>query len=343
KTLTRYEFAVIVARAMAKEAKANAEDKALIARLAEEYKAELDQMVDRVQQLEAKTDKVEIYGSSRIRFDEQSGAKTYNDNHVNINVKFVYHINKDWSVKTESEWQRQFNASTSSTGGYNALNTSPTVQNAQAEQVYFTGPIGATTVKWGRFYYKPVYGLAFDTRTMGGEASYGTDVKTTISSSKTNDESALNGIDMIWQGKTGSVMAGYQVIDYYGAKTRYLSVGFDTKVANDFLITAAAAKSDQDTNNKAYLTTLQYKEADAAVPGSGDAFVSYRKVPENAVYYTTTDTEDRILDLNFKGIRFGVDYVPMENSKLTAWYMIGKEIGTNDDRKVYRAQWELFF
>ncbi|MBP2643712.1 MAG: S-layer y domain protein [Firmicutes bacterium] len=346
KTLTRYEFAVIVAKAMAKEEQANAEQKALIRKLATEYRDELEQLVLRLQGLEEKTDKIHISGYSRIRFDEQSGASTYNDHHMNININFIYKVNDDWVVKTESEWQRQFDKpSAGDSAGINAINSSSySTCNAQVEQLYIYGPIGKSTIIFGKYNYRPVYGLAFDTRVMGGEATFGNVVKTTLSSSKSDLDAAINGIDLEWVlDKESTVKAGYQVVDYFGTKTKYSSVGFNTQLSDDLMFTAAADKSDEDINNKAYFATLQYKAADVEVVGSRDLFLTYRKVPENAVYYTDKDIEDRILDLNFKGTRVGFDYVPMKNSKFTAWYMSGKDIDTNGDRKVSRAQFELYF
>ncbi|MBP2665013.1 MAG: S-layer protein, partial [Firmicutes bacterium] len=51
KTLTRYEMATFVARAMAKEDKATAEQKALINKLAQEFAGELQGLGVRVQRL----------------------------------------------------------------------------------------------------------------------------------------------------------------------------------------------------------------------------------------------------------------------------------------------------
>jgi hypothetical protein len=345
KTLTCFEFAVVVARAMGKEDKATAEQKALIDKLAAEYKVELDKLGVRVHVLEERTSGIQISGSTRLRFDQQSAGTTYDDKHINMNLNFTYKINNGWIAKIESDWQRPFdNPSLGETAGRNALAANEGI-NSQMEQLYVTGPLVGTTVKFGQFNYNPVYGLAFDTRVVGGEATFGNVVKATLTSANTASKNGFLGVDVAWAvNKNTNGKASYQRMDVSGVKTKYNSVGLDSKVAEDFLITAAVAKSDNDSNNKTYFSQLQYKVADTAVVGSNDIFVSYRKVPKNAVYYTTKDLEDRILNLDFKGVQIGFDYVPRKNTKFTAWYMAGKDVETNEvDKKIYRGQMEFYF
>jgi len=353
KTLTRYEFAVIVAKAIGKEDKVNVEQKALIEKLAAEYKAELTGLGIRVKALENRSNAIQISGAARARYDQQADGSRFDDTHMNVDVKITYKINDDWAVKTESEWQRQFDQpSTYLSAGRNANNIPTTLAsyngiNGQTEQLYVTGPAVGACFKIGKHDYRPVYGLGFDTRVMGVEATWGNDVKTTLSVGKTDDDYRLNGVDVVWAvNKITNVQAGYQKIDNSGAITYYSSVGFDTKIAENFFVTAAAAKSDVDSkNNKAYLAALQYKVADTGAPGSHDFFISYKKIPSDAVYSAADyDREDRILDVDFKGTRIGFDYVPMKNTKFTAWYMVGKDATTNTtDIKVYRSQLEFYF
>jgi hypothetical protein len=355
KNLTRYEFAVVVAKAIEKADKATAEEKTLIDKLAAEYKAELGELGVHLRALDDKTSAIQIDGVARVRFDQQSDGHYYDDKHFNIDLNITYQIDKEWAIKTESEWARPFDQSgTGNTAGRNALTRDPSnwsgpgangAMNSQMEQLYVTGPIVRATVKIGRHNYNPVYGLVFDTRIAGWEATFGKTIKTTLSTGKTDEDYDFNGVDLAWTvGKNTNVKAGCQITDTGSVKTKYTSVGFDTKVVGDFLVTAAVAKSDQNTNNKAYFAQVQYKAANSAVVGSGDIFVSYRKVPKNTVYYTTKDLEDRILDIDFKGARVGLDYVPAKNIKFTAWYMTGKDATTNStDIKVYRSQLEFYF
>jgi len=345
KLLTRYEFAVLVSKALAKEEKATQEQKVLIHKLTEEYKQELEGLGVRVKALEDKADALQFTGTARFRADVEPDGDTYDDKHVNLDLNFIYKVNPDWSMIVENEYQRKFNnPSAGDSAGDNALADNSAI-NSQTEQLYATGPIAGASVKVGRYTCKPAYGLVFDSRVVGMEATFGKVVKTTLSASNTDSADGYKGVEAAWGvGQDTKVKADYQQIDVSGALNKYYTVGFDTKAAKDVAFTAAVAKSDKDSNNKAYFAQLQYDEANSREVGSSDWFVNYRKTPTNAVYYTDMDTEDRILDINFKGVRVGVDYVPMLNSKLTAWYMTGKDADTGrSDVKVYRGQIELYF
>lgn len=83
KTMTRYEMAQVVANALTKEDKANAEDKVLINKLATEFASELNQLGARVSNVEKKVDKLEantsnikLTGWDRIRYIQQDKGTT---------------------------------------------------------------------------------------------------------------------------------------------------------------------------------------------------------------------------------------------------------------------------
>ena len=65
--ITRYEMAQMVAKAMANEARANAEQQALINRLADEFSSELNNLGVRVATLENKVGNVKVTGDVRLR------------------------------------------------------------------------------------------------------------------------------------------------------------------------------------------------------------------------------------------------------------------------------------
>lgn len=354
KSMTRYEFATIIARAIDKEDKVSAADKALIEKLATEYKNELTNLGVRVKALEDKNGQLQIDGDLRLRDDQQSNGSTYNDKHMNMDLKATFQINDNWAVKAESEWQRQFNdPAIGDTAGYNANNTSPGAINSQTEQLYVTGMIDGATLKLGKQDYNPVYGLSFDTQIQMGAATFGNVVKATLADGKTDGMAEFRAIDANWaMSKNTHIAAGYQKLIATSApvdpSAKYSSLGFDTRVANDLVLTAAAGKSDATTYNKATLVKLQYKEADPSKVNSNDFFVSYKNIHSNAVYLDKSpngvNTEDRVLDINFKGVRVGYEFVPEKNVKVAAWYMTGKDADTSTiDKNVYRGQVEFFF
>lgn len=68
RTMTRYEMAQVVAKAMAKSEKADAETKALIDKLAVEFAAELNNLGVRVAKLEKNASNIKLSGDARIRY-----------------------------------------------------------------------------------------------------------------------------------------------------------------------------------------------------------------------------------------------------------------------------------
>lgn len=88
KTMTRYEMAQIVAKAMAKSEKTDAETKALIDKLAVEFSAELDNLGVRVTKLEKKMGPLQWSGDARVRYlDSSDGQNSRTDDRLRLYMK----------------------------------------------------------------------------------------------------------------------------------------------------------------------------------------------------------------------------------------------------------------
>ena len=84
--ITRFEVAQIIARLMAKEDQMNAEDRAIIDRLASEYGAELQNLGVRVSNLEKKVGNIAWSGDARIRYGKATGGEDTFDGRIRINA-----------------------------------------------------------------------------------------------------------------------------------------------------------------------------------------------------------------------------------------------------------------
>ena len=73
RNITRYEAAEIVAKAMAHEDRANAEQRALINKLADEFSDELNTLGVRVSNLEERVGNVKLTGDANIHYQHQKG------------------------------------------------------------------------------------------------------------------------------------------------------------------------------------------------------------------------------------------------------------------------------
>ncbi len=85
--ITRYEVAQIVARLMAKEDQMNAENRAIVDRLASEYSAELQNLGVRVGNLEKKVGNIAWSGDARVRFQKASGDTNVKNNKFNGRIR----------------------------------------------------------------------------------------------------------------------------------------------------------------------------------------------------------------------------------------------------------------
>jgi hypothetical protein len=95
KTITRYEMAIIIAKAMENTNKADAANKALINKLSAEYSQELATLGVRVSTLETKVDKLQVHGFEQLwirSIHDKPGIgygglnSNFGDNLINLNI-----------------------------------------------------------------------------------------------------------------------------------------------------------------------------------------------------------------------------------------------------------------
>jgi len=78
--ITRYEMAQMIAKAMANQDRANAEQQAMINRLADEFSNELNNLGVRVGRLEDRVGNVKVTGDARIRYQGSEDKGVYKTN-----------------------------------------------------------------------------------------------------------------------------------------------------------------------------------------------------------------------------------------------------------------------
>ena len=165
-TMTRYEMAQIVARAMAKTDLEKA-DKALVDKLAAEFADELDNLGVRVADLEKKSDNVVWKGELRYRYVDASSdavskitGKKYNDNDTS-QVMFrlepkAYIGDTGWTANVRVDYEMKADED---------ANGKTVVARAYAK-----GPIGHnTTVTAGRIPLLDTYGMLLDEHMSGAQ------------------------------------------------------------------------------------------------------------------------------------------------------------------------------
>ncbi|SMD14569.1 S-layer homology domain-containing protein [Sporomusa malonica] len=249
RTVTRYEMAQMIARAIWNAEKANAENKVLIDKLSAEFTSELTSLGVRVATLEKKSDKITVSGFLHLSDQVWDNSGSFaghtattgdtphpNDGHypaVGIDLYVNYKINDKWQVKIENEAVRDFR-----TGGFwtripNGDGTYTTIDGTVSgsqryDQMYAEGLVGATTVKAGRFDYGAAYGLMVTPGRKGingVQFAVGDQNRTTLT------------YGYFRQGWTGNATNPYLISNK--ADNRYAAIEFDAPIAKDLNVKTA--------------------------------------------------------------------------------------------------------
>ena len=355
-TMTRYEMAQIVARAMAKTDLEKA-DKALVDKLAAEFAEELDNLGVRVADLEKKSDNVKWSGELRYRYyDENHDAKadeTYNKVLFRLEPK-AYIGNSGWTANARLDYEMD-------------LSSDENDNNVEVDRAWVEGPLFGATVQAGRVPVFTAQGMLFDDRISGGTVAFGSDqFTTTLAAGRYNPEHSnirnINGKDTVIANAKDitaeyygvqfdylptekiAVNAGYTALNGYEDETDsdasiwYLggSYAFDSNVK---LVGQYAENTDADAYEKAGIVEVQYKGTDVADPGSWGAYAGYRHLGGNVAIAPTYDDAAA----NQKGYVVGASYVPAENILATIEYFDGKDMDTDTDASKFFANVDFFF
>jgi hypothetical protein len=380
-TMTRYEMAVITAKAMAKESQANAADRALIDKLASEYSQELQNLGVRVSALESKVGNVKLSGEYRFRYNNQRGDLSNHQGQNYLELDARAQVNSDWTVGARFESYRNAYNDKGFNGSNNGANQNDNGQ-FDATQLYVTGPVAGATVTAGKFFANPGSGMTFSDDATGATIQAGNALKVTLGTLATNnntnydtaglqDNAKVNYAQLDYNfSKATSATASYQQWKTNGtvsspaagsyaatmhntlAAAGYPNINIwdvtvNSKLSDKWSATGSYVKSNYATDNKAYRYGVQFLNADTAKAGSFDIFAGY----ESVQYMTTTDDDMcYINNAGEKGPYVGFHYVPAKNVKLTTYYYDAKAYADNNmglsegqHDKYFRSQVEFFF
>ena len=371
-TMTRYEMAQIVARAMAKTDIEKA-DKALVDKLAAEFAEELDNLGVRVADLEKKSDNVKWTGELRYRYyDEKHDADAdtkYNKVMFRLTPQ-AYIGNSGWVAKARINYLMDVS---SDSNAYTSAQTSD--NDAAVDQAYVEGPLAGATVQAGRLPVFTAQGMLFDDRISGAQVAFGSDTfKTTLAGGRYSEDShsastamvnenakdmtaEYYGVQFDWQATDRmAVNAGYtqftgiddlnpdarNVSKFVGLNDDSLGIwylGGSYAFDDNVKLVGEYAQSDADAYEKAGIVEVQYKGSDVADPGSWGAYAGYRHLGNNVAVASTYDDASS----GQKGYVVGASYVPAENILATIEYFDGKDLVEDADASKFFGQVEFFF
>ena len=363
-TMTRYEMAQIVARAMAKTDLEKA-DKALVDKLAAEFAEELDNLGVRVADLEKKSDNVKFGGELRYRYTDTQ----FNDKEDETTNRVLFRLepkayigNSGWTANARIDYEMN-------------LSSDENTDHAVVDRAYVEGPLFGATVTAGRTPIFTAQGLLFDDRVSGATVAFGSDEFTTsLAAGRYNpDHDGLTDKE-----KEHGLTARDITAEYYGVQFDYtpseqlaLNAGYtaltgldnvedlkdagygDDTSANFWYVGGSyafnpsikfvgeyAQNTNAETEDQAWTAELQYKGADAKDAGSWGMYAGYRQIEEFAAI---APTYDDIIGAGYKGAVVGASYVPAENIVATLEYFDGETTKDGQDANKFFANVDFFF
>lgn len=365
RNITRYEMAQIVAKALAKEDKANAEQKALLNKLSAEFSEELDNLGVRVSKLEKTAPTVKISADARIRGFSNLGAdasgslpatasndqfqqrfRLYIDGNVNDKVAFNGRLSAQNTSNSDVK-----NAENNGTGVDYAAFTFKNVFGSGADVIAGRQllPLGYGLVS------APVGGYDAVKVAFGGDkvkaiVGYG-DISQQVSSTPAKNNAVTSSdIVVTTANVTYNPSKSVQTIAsaYYSNTNNYnyevYSIGAKAKLNDNFTLTGEYARNEADNLSatdqpNAWFGQVAYKGANRTAPGSFGIFVNYKKFGADAIDYNLPSIpvfegiNDAFTRTNgVKGLGYGVNYTVSKNIIATVTYEDLESYNGNIDR-----------
>ena len=374
--MTRYEMAQIVAKAMAKVESGDAATKAMVDKLAAEFRDELANLGVRVDDLEARMDNVKHSGFVRYTYQRDSGDgvgdKADTTNRLRFRLNSAMKVNDKVDAFARIEFDHNVDIDSND-------------ENAKLKRLWVHGKVGTTDIYAGKI--NPLdtsnylHGMTLDTAYSGAQVTFNKAIKNgkvswTIDAGKTsgsdvygNEWAKINPLGAqtrvigtnvkLQSGRFDAAIGYYNFSNKYGTNVNYPAltygswgtwgIGLGYKFVGDLYLTADYARASEEgynttkgvyTGKDSYNFQLNYKGAKESVAKSWGAYVGYQKLTNTAAPFATYDTAV----MNAKGWKVGVDYAFMKNIVGTVQYFDGKYMnagGGND--KVRRIFGQLTF
>ena len=227
--ITRYEMAQMVAKAMANQDRANAEQQAMINRLADEFSNELNNLGVRVARLEDRVGNVKVTGDARLRYRDAEHEKSKFDARARVQFNAKVNDRTDAVVRLTSG---NFELGNSQNGG-NA--------DATIDRAYVNHKFGErVSLKAGRFGQIIGGGLAFDGTFDGAQFNAGND--------KVNFQAAYG---YMVSGDNGRIVAnntnGNELTKDQNVTNTY--IGLTGKVGKHTMVGGFYNRVNQDSSN----------------------------------------------------------------------------------------------
>ena len=361
RTMTRYEMAQIIARAMARVDKADAALKAELDKLSVEFAQELKNLGVRVTALENQTQNVKFSGDMRLRYlhGEDGVLAPKNNQEARFRLQAEGKVNDNWSVVGRFNVKDDLRANDS---GSSAV---------KMDKLFVKGQMGSFGVRAGRIDVFSAYGIVYDDFMDGLEVSYARNNWYAVArygNLETLDDNSVANKILGSEFANAKSYDAYQIEvgapigDRFNVKAAYWhfdtkegknlgiwEAGFDATFAQDWKVTASVADQSsgadfvglngKKADDMAWFAQVDYKGANKDVVNSWGVFGGYRDFEDSVAPVITT------FNTVGKGWYVGGSFAPAKNVVVKAWYenMENKSYGDNGKKDYVRAQAEFFF
>ena len=318
--ITRYEMAQMVAKAMANQDRANAEQQAMINRLADEFSNELNNLGVRVARLEDRVGNVKVTGDARLRYRDAEHEKSKFDARARVQFNAKVNDRTDAVVRLTSG---NFELGNSQNGG-NA--------DAQIDRAYVNHKFGErVSLKAGRFGQVVGGGLAFDGTFDGAQFNAGNDkvnfqaaygyAVSGEAAGLTKEQNVTNTI-LNLNGKVGkhTMVGGFYDRVNQDSTNGYKNIyGFNADANFDKVWVGGEWLKDSHVDeSQAWTAGLGFGDYNIAKKGSWDVKGQYFNAKANAPIVDTT--YNHLYTTNAKGWMASVNYALQNNVGLSANY-----------------------
>ena len=327
--ITRYEMAQMVAKAMANQDRANAEQQAMINRLADEFSNELNNLGVRVARLEDRVGNVKVTGDIRLKYTDaqhEEGDGNTEDSEFNARARLQFNAKvNDRTDAVVRVTSGDFELGTASNAG------------AKIDRAYVNHKFGErVSVKAGRFNQVFGAGLAYDSAFDGAQFNAGND--------KVNFQAAYgymtSGNVKAGGGWNGSVHQGKPAEKGTNPSVAY--VGVNGKVGNHVNLGGFYAKfnankliSVDPENTQSFGEAYKYKN----VYGF-NADVNFDKVWVGGEWLKASNVKDKTND-KVKGAAWtaGIGYGNYDIKKQGTWGVKAQYFKQDEAAPVFDSTW----
>jgi hypothetical protein len=373
--MSRYEMAVVVARAVDHLQTANPADQALVEKLEKEYASEMKNLDAKYSALDKRVDNVMLSGFVRAKYDSDNATMGAQDNNKHFYMDFEgkMKVDENWDAHFQSETRKGYTSNQSWRPGYAydsatgtmvaTTNNNSNDQDGTIQRIWVEGKAGAIGVTvgakwWGLGYQNVLFGhaadglmldynltpdwkvSAFELRPRQGALT------TSVAGGDANLQSGMNLYGIAFDGKLGhnldtNVTVGANGDKEINGESRWGSVDLRTQLVDNLKLTATYSRTNAENENNSQEYRLDFKGTDLNNVGSfGSYFRYFKYAPYGDISH---DDEWSSMPGNAKGWILGVTYVPYKNVQWETFYSKQNQVVGNLDRNLFRTQIDFHF